>query len=200
MEKVRVIWATTASLLLLLTTSSLVYFFFSNGTRCQRVDFVDVSSMGSLFRRQVPKQQWLLKAYNHTDENRLMWEHEWDSHSHSEMSLVNSTWIAVQKQGVYLIYIQANYALNKPVTSDQTVELRLLLDFFYGENIELFTAAHDSRVVSDVSSDAMLSTFFLMNMQASNRFSVRAIPSDQLMYDPRPFSTFITMVKLADDL
>lgn len=111
----------------------------------------------------------------------------------------NKTWIILPKEGVYLVYVQVNFNL-QPQNTSSKVEVKFQVDFDDGDREEIFSAAHDTRVVNENYQDAMLNTFLLMHMnKASNRLSVRAFPSDQLNYQPRPFSTYITIIKWADN-
>ncbi|XP_048043836.1 uncharacterized protein si:dkey-220k22.3 isoform X2 [Megalobrama amblycephala] len=159
---------------------------------------VEDSTIESMFRHQVSQEKWLLKACNHTD-NRLVWDDEWEAHKSRGESILdqNRTWIVVREKGVYLVYVQANFEL-KP--QKDTEKLNLLVELNYGEKTEIFTAAHDTRVVNgNTSIDAKLNTFLLMYMQSTNQLSVRAYPSNLVNYNARPFSTFITIIKWADD-
>lgn len=141
------------------------------------------------------------QARNHTD-NRLVWDDEWEDNRNLRESILdhNKTWIVIREKGVYLVYIQANFVLKPQKNSDSSVELKLLVDLSYDGKPEMFSAAHDTQVVNvNTSPDAKLNTFLLMYMQSTNQLSVRVFPSDLVNYDPQPFSTFITIIKLADN-
>ncbi|KAK7164600.1 hypothetical protein R3I94_003094 [Phoxinus phoxinus] len=197
--RAHIIW-TSIALVLILIASCLTYVFMSKVSGYQRISIVNVSAIESMFRHQVSREKWLLKACNHTD-NRLVWDDEWEKHRNQNDSILdhNKTWMVIREKGVYLVYIQANFVL-KQKNSESTVELKLLVDINYGENPEIFSAAHDTQVVNvNTSPDAKLNTFLLMYMQSTNQLSVRVFPSDLVNYDSEPFSTFITIVKWADD-
>ncbi|XP_051749281.1 uncharacterized protein si:dkey-220k22.3 [Ctenopharyngodon idella] len=194
--RAHIIW-TSIALVLILIASCLTYVFMSKVSGCQRINIVNVSTIESMFRHQVSREKWLLKACNHTND-RLVWDEEWEDHKSPGKSILdqNKTWLVVQENGVYLVYIQANFEL-KP--QKDTVKLNLLVDLNYGEKTEIFTAAHDTQVVNgNKPVDAKLNTFLLMYMQSTNQLSVRVYPSNLVNYNPRPFSTFITIIKWAD--
>ncbi|KAK9975014.1 hypothetical protein ABG768_023078 [Culter alburnus] len=195
--RAHIIWTSIAMVLILIATC-LTYIFMSKVSGCQRIKNVNDSTIESMFRHQVSQEKWLLKACNHTD-NRLVWDDEWEAHKSRGESILdqNRTWIVVREKGVYLVYVQANFEL-KP--QKDTEKLNLLVDLNYGEKTEIFTAAHDTWVVNgNTSIDAKLNTFLLMYMQSTNQLSVRVYPSNLVNYNARPFSTFITIIKWADD-
>lgn len=146
---------------------------------------------------------YLLQAQNYSAaDHRLIWEDEWLGYRNESESILDQTnmWMVIREKGVYLVYIQANFILNPRKNNGSTVELKILVDFSYGGQKEIFSAAHDTQVVSVNSSpDAKLNTFLLMKMQSTSQLSVRVFPSHLVNYQPRPFSTFITIIKLADN-
>lgn len=102
----------------------------------------------------------------------------------------------IREKGVYLVYIQVNFQLN---STNSTVELKILVDFSSDGKKQLFAAAHDTQVVINPHQEAKLNTFLLMKMQPTSQLSVRVFPSKFVNFDPQPFSSFITIVKWADD-
>lgn len=130
----------------------------------------------------------------------MIWEDEWAENREKSETVLDSSnmWIVIREKGVYLFYIQANFQLK------YSEERKLLVDFDYsngtGDDTQIFAAAHDTRVVnSSEVLDAKLNTFLKMDLNSRSRLSVRAFPSDAVTTAARPFSTFITLIKLADD-
>lgn len=140
------------------------------------------------------------QACNHTDD-RLVWDDEFEALRSQGKNILDhtKTWIVVREKGVYLVYIQVNFELKLPTDSNSTVKLNLLVDLNYGERKEIFSAAHDPQVVNSMFRDAKLNTFLLMYLESTNQLSVRVFPGDLVIYEARPFSTFITIIKWADD-
>ncbi|XP_067296256.1 uncharacterized protein si:dkey-220k22.3 [Pseudorasbora parva] len=196
--RAHIIWTSTA-LVLSLIALCLTYVFMSKVSGCQRINIVNVSTIESIFRHQVSRESWLLKAYSHTD-NRLVWEDEWGFQRDVNESILdhNKTWIVIREKGVYLVYIQVNFDLSSQENKNSSLDLKLIVEFRYEEKTELFSAAHDRVVNDNTNPDAKLNTFLLMSMNSANQFSVQVYPSDMVNYQPRPFSTFITIIKWAD--
>ncbi|NP_001313532.1 uncharacterized protein LOC796870 [Danio rerio] len=195
------ILCTSIALLLVLIASCLTYIFLPKVPGC-KICAINASAIASIFRHQLSQEQLLLTACNHTSDSRLIWEDEWEEKRKDDESILdhNKTWIILPKEGVYLVYVQVNFNLQPQKNSTSKVEVKFQVDFDDGDREEIFSAAHDTRVVNENFQDAMLNTFLLMHMnKASNRLSVRAFPSDQLNYQPRPFSTYITIIKWADN-
>ncbi|XDV20758.1 hypothetical protein PO909_026020 [Leuciscus waleckii] len=198
--RAHIIW-TSIALVLISIASCLAYVFMSKVSGGQIISTVNVSAIESMFRHQVSRGKWLLKvqACNHID-NRLVWDDEWEDHRNNGESILdhNKTWIVIREKGVYLVYIQVNFALPQK-NSTYTVDLKLLVDLNY-EQPEMFSATHDTQVVNaNTSQDAKLNTFHLIYMQSTSQLSVRVFPSDLVNYETRPFSTFITIIKWADN-
>lgn len=135
-------------------------------------------------------------------DGRLIWEDEWAANRDKSETILDHTnmWIVIREKGVYLFYIQANFQLK------YSEERKLLVDFDYSngthtqDDTQIFAAAHDARVVnSSEVLDAKLNTFLKMDLNSRSRLSVRAFPSDAVITAARPFSTFITLIKWADD-
>ncbi len=105
----------------------------------------------------------------------------------------------IREKGVYLVYIQVNFQLKPQKDNSSTVELKILVDFSSDGEKQIFAAAHDTQVVIDPPQDAKLNTFLLMKIQSTSQLSVRVSPSEFVNFDPQPFSSFITIVKWADD-
>ncbi|XP_016418793.1 uncharacterized protein LOC107748507 [Sinocyclocheilus rhinocerous] len=201
--RTHIIW-TSIALVFILIASCLAYVFMSKVPGCQRINIVNVSeSTEMMFRHQVSQEHWLLKAQSYSQaDHRLIWEDEWLGYRDESESILDQTnmWMVIREKGVYLVYIQANFILKPQKNNSSTVELKIVVDFSYDGTKEVFSAAHDTQVVSDNSfPDAKLNTFLLMKMQSTSQLSVRVFPSHLVNYQPRPFSTFITIIKWADD-
>ncbi|XP_051552675.1 uncharacterized protein si:dkey-220k22.3 [Myxocyprinus asiaticus] len=203
--RVHVIW-TCIALVVILIASCLTYVFLPKVPGCQRVNIRSASSLfdptvtESMFRRQPSREHWLLKADHCSHESgHLKWEDEWAEHRNESILDHTHTWIVIRESGVYLVYIQVNFKLKTQINSSSPVELKLLVDFNYGEGTQMFAAAHDTQLVSaNTVQDAKLYTFLLMNMKSANQLSVRAFPGELVNIDPRPFSTYITFLKWSD--
>lgn len=117
----------------------------------------------------------------------------------NDISLDDSKmWITVEKQGVYLAYVQLTYSL-KNDSKRSNVDLTLKVVFSYTEGTEEFTGAFDTRQFTETERDAHLSAFLLLHMKAGNRLSIQAHPNDMIKYnDIRPFSSYITIIRYAD--
>ncbi|KAA0717102.1 hypothetical protein E1301_Tti014435 [Triplophysa tibetana] len=159
--------------------------------------------MGNIRGRKSSREHWLLKAqsFNKKD-SRLIWEEEWAEIGNKNERILDHTnmWMVIREKGVYLLYIQANFKLK------YSEERKLLVDFDYSNgtnaqhDAQIFAAAHDTQVVnSSEVQDAKLNTFLKMDLNSGSRLSVRAFPSDAVTTAARPFSTFITLIKWADD-
>lgn len=113
-------------------------------------------------------------------------------------------WIVIKEKGVYLFYIQANFQL-KFNSSFTKVDLKLNVHFDYGEGTQIFAAAHDTVVKADTVvendtvQDAKLNTFLKMDLNSNSKLSVTAFPCDRVGISPKPFSTYITLIKWSDD-
>lgn len=198
--RAHIIW-TSIALLLMSVASFLTYFFMSKVPGSQRINIVNASAIESMFRHKVSQEKWLLKACSHID-NLLVWEDEWKDHRIQGESILdhNKTWIVIRDIGVYLVYIQVNFDIKPQKNNNSTVDLKLLVDLKYDEKRETFAAAHDTQVVNDNTfPDAKLNTFLVIYMQKTSQLSVRVFPSDLVNYQPRPFSTFISIIKWADN-
>ncbi|XP_073696865.1 uncharacterized protein [Garra rufa] len=196
--RAHIIW-TSIALLIILIASCVTYFFISKVPGCQRIGIVNVSAIENMFRQQVSSEHYLLIAQNQRDD-RLIWEDEWRGYGNESKGILDPTnmWMVFREKGVYLVYIQANFLL-KPESSS-TVELKILVDLRYNGEQHVFSAAHDTQVVNYNSpQDAKLNTFLLMKMESLSQLSVRVYPSHLVNYQPRPFSTFITIIKWADN-
>ncbi|KAL0193383.1 hypothetical protein M9458_011679, partial [Cirrhinus mrigala] len=119
----------------------------------------------------------------------LVWEDEWRGYRNDNKSILDHTNMSmvIREKGVYL------------KDNNYTVDLKILVDFNGGTE-DVFSAAHDTKVVNGNSHpDAKLNTFLLMKMDSSSKLSVRVFPSNLVDFQPRPFSTFITIIKWAND-
>lgn len=126
----------------------------------------------------------------------LAWENVWDSKNF--LLDKSKTWIKVEEQGVYLVYVQLTYSLKKDGKSN-SVDLTLKVEFNYTESKEEFTGAFDTRELREKEQDAKLSTFILLHMEAGNSLSILATPKERIKYDDvRPFSSFISIIRYAD--
>ncbi|KAK2912049.1 hypothetical protein QQF64_027958 [Cirrhinus molitorella] len=197
--RAHIIW-TSIALLIILIASCLTYFFMSKVPGCQRIS-LNVPAVENMFKHQVSRENWLLKAQNQIGD-RLVWEDEWRGYGNKSKSILDSTnmWMVFQEKGVYLVYIQVNFVLKSRNVSSSALDLRIWVDL--NDNVEqsTFSAAHDTQVVNGNSDpDAKLNTFLLMKMKSSSQLSVRVNPSSLVNWQPRPFSTFITIIKWADD-
>ncbi|KTF91538.1 hypothetical protein cypCar_00014504, partial [Cyprinus carpio] len=171
-----------------------------------RISIVNVSAIESMFSRnyvrQVSQEHWLLTArgYNREDDC-LIWEDEWHGYRDNTKSVLDHTNMSmiVREKGVYLVYIQVNFQLNPQNSSSSAVELKILVDFSSDGKKQLFAAAQDTQVVVDSPQDAKLNTFLLMKMQPASQLSVRVFPSEFVNCKPQPFSSFITIIKWADN-
>ncbi|XP_051965859.1 uncharacterized protein si:dkey-220k22.3 [Xyrauchen texanus] len=199
--RVHFIW-TSIALAVILIATCLTYFFLSKVPECQRVNIVSATE-SMLFKHQRSREHWLLKAHSCSQtDGSLMWENEWEGHrNESEILDHTGKWIVIQESGVYLVYIQVNFKLktHSNSSSPTSVELKLLVHFNYGENTQMFAAAHDTQMVNaNTVQDAKLNAFLLMYMKSTNQLSVRTFPSDMVNIDSRPFSTYITILKWSD--
>uniref|UniRef100_A0A9J8DK56 Si:dkey-220k22.3 n=1 Tax=Cyprinus carpio carpio TaxID=630221 RepID=A0A9J8DK56_CYPCA len=199
--RTHIIW-TSIALVFILIASCLAYVFISKVPEC-KVSIVNVTECTeSMFRHQISQEHWLLKAQNYSQaDHRLVWEDEWLGYRVERERILDQTnmWMVIREKGVYLVYIQANFILRTEKNSSSTVELKIIVDLSYDGKKEMFSAAHDTQVVSDNSPDAKLNTFLLMKLQSTSQLSVRVFPSHLVNYQPRPFSTFITIIKWADN-
>ncbi|XP_051969627.1 uncharacterized protein LOC127634204 [Xyrauchen texanus] len=203
--RVHVTW-TCIVFVVILIASCLTYVFLPKVPECQRCNIRNASSLfdqtatESMFRRQPSREYWLLKAYHYNQTSgHLKWTDEWEEHRNESILDNEHMWIVIRESGVYLVYIQVNFKLKTQSNSSSPVELKLLVDFNYGENTQIFAAAHDTQMVSaNTVQDAKLHTFLLMNMKLANQLSVRAFPSDMVNIDARPISTYITFLKWSD--
>ncbi|XP_016310604.1 uncharacterized protein LOC107664525 [Sinocyclocheilus anshuiensis] len=203
--RAHIIW-TLIALVFILIASCLTYVFMSKVSGCQRIRIVNVSAIESMFSRkyvhQVSQEHWLLTArgYNQTGDC-LIWEDEWHGYRDKNESILDHTNMSmiIREKGVYLVYIQVNFQLNPQKNSSSTVELKILVYFSSDGEKQLFAAAHDTQVVIDSPQDAKLNTFLLMKMQPTSQLSVRVFPSEFVNCTPQPFSSFITIIKWADD-
>lgn len=112
----------------------------------------------------------------------------------------SKTTITVRERGVYLAYVQLTYKLRKTaLQSDLNLNLRLLVKFNYDEATDDFSAAFDTRQLTEKDTDSHLSAFILLKMNPNNSFSVSAEPKERIRYDDiRPFSSYITIIQYAD--
>ncbi|XP_062845273.1 uncharacterized protein si:dkey-220k22.3 [Trichomycterus rosablanca] len=148
-----------------------------------------------MFRVLSSKAHVLLKVKNTTEDGLLVWEDEWRA---SKILLDETeTWITVKERGVYLIFIQVTYALVKDGDST-TVDLKVIVDLNFTENRQQFAAAFDTRHLSSADQDAHLTSLFLIEMKAGEKISVSASPKKWISTEPRPFCSFITIVRYAD--
>ncbi|XP_050966375.1 uncharacterized protein si:dkey-220k22.3 isoform X2 [Labeo rohita] len=169
---------------------------------CQRIGIVNVSAIENMFRHiareQVSREYWLLTAREQRDDC-LVWEDEWRGYRNGSESILDHTKMSmvIREKGAYLVYIQANFVLRSQNNSNSAVDLKILVGL-NGE--DMFSAAHDTQMVYGSSTpDAKLNTFLLMKMDSSSKLSVKVRPSNLVNFQPRPFSTFITIIKWADD-
>ncbi|XP_058632211.1 uncharacterized protein si:dkey-220k22.3 isoform X2 [Onychostoma macrolepis] len=199
--RAHIIW-TSIALVFILTASCLTYVLMPKVPGCQRISIVNDSAIESMFRQGLSREHWLFTArgYNPTDDC-LIWEDEWHGYSDKTASILDHTnmLMVIREKGVYLVYIQVNFQLNLQKDNSSTVELKILVDFISDGEKQLFAAAQDTQVVTDSPQDAKLNTFLLMKMQPTSQLSVRVFPSQSVNCKPQPFSSFITIIKWADD-
>lgn len=133
-----------------------------------------------------------------TKDKHLAWVKE-SGTDHGNVFLDDSKmWITVGKQGVYLVYVQLTYSLKKDANSSR-VDLMFYMEFNYTDGTEEFTAAFDTRQLTEKETDAHLSAFLLFDMEAGNRLSITAHPKEMIKYnDISPFSSYITIIRYAD--
>ncbi|KAI4877410.1 hypothetical protein NFI96_011709, partial [Prochilodus magdalenae] len=132
----------------------------------------------------------------HCQDELLAWEEECCS-EHLILEQ-NQTLITVKEKAVYLIYLQVTYSLKK---GNDSIDLQLFVDFNFTESSkpQELLAAFDTRKLTEQEQDARLSAFFLLNMQAMEKLSVRALPKNQTKCaENQPFSSYISIVKYAD--
>ncbi|XP_026067223.1 uncharacterized protein LOC113049257 [Carassius auratus] len=204
-NRAHIIW-TSIALGFILIASCLTYVFMSKVSGC-RISIVNGSIIESMFSRKydhpISQEHWLLKArgYNQTNDY-LIWEDEWHGYRNKNESVLDHTKMSmiVREKGVYLVYIQVNFQLDPQKITDSTVELKILVYFTSDGEEQLFAAAQDTQVVIDSDlQDAKLNTFLLMKMQPKSQLSVRVFPSEFVNCKPQPFSSFITIIKWADN-
>ncbi|XP_056601554.1 uncharacterized protein si:dkey-220k22.3 [Triplophysa dalaica] len=212
--KAHFIW-TSVALVVVIAASCLIYVFLSKTHNqvptCQKANIViapflfdpTATSLGNICGRKSSREHWLVKAQRFNEKDgRLIWEDEWAENRNKSERILDHTnmWMVIREKGVYLLYIQANFKLK------YSEERKLLVDFEYSngthtqDDAQIFAAAHDTQVVnSSEVQDAKLNTFLKMDLNSGSRLSVRAFPSDAVTTAARPFSTFITLIKWADD-
>lgn len=156
--------------------------------------------------RQPSRQHYLFKVKKCSQaDNHLIWTDEWDENNYENNDILDDTkkWIVIKEKGVYLFYMQANFQLNATSillqTNSTKVDLKLRVIFHYGEGTETFAAAHDTQTVSAGMQDAKLNTFLKMDLNISSKLSVQAYPCNMVTNSPKPFSTYITLIKWSDD-
>lgn len=116
----------------------------------------------------------------------------------ANVSLDDKTWITVEKQGVYLVYVQLTYSL-KNTLKLSTVDLMLNVVIWYPDQTEELSGAFETRQISEKETDAHLSAFILLKMDSKERLSIQAHPKAMIKYnDIRPFSSYITIIRYAD--
>ncbi|XP_043095838.1 uncharacterized protein si:dkey-220k22.3 [Puntigrus tetrazona] len=198
--RAHIIW-TSIALVFILIASCLTYVFMSKVHGCQAISTVNVSAIESMFsRKSFSREQWLLTARDYNTNNYLIWEDEWRGYTDLHESILDQSNVSmvIQEKGVYLVYIQINFQLH-PQKDKTSTELKILVDFGFDGKKELYSAAHDTQNVSVPYHEAKLNTFLLMKMQPTSQLSVKVFPSECVNYTPRPFSSFITIVKWADN-
>lgn len=122
----------------------------------------------------------------------LGWMEEWCNNISLDKSKM---WITVQEPGVYLVYVQLTYSLR----NSSRVDLSMRVQFRYPEDEVEFIGAFDTRQHTEEQQDALLSKFFLLQMKAGNKLSIKAHPKERIKYtDVRPFSSYITIIRYAD--
>ncbi|XP_041753509.1 uncharacterized protein LOC121582058 [Coregonus clupeaformis] len=152
------------------------------------------------FRSPSSNSSLFLKATAHptnqifTELGELEWEEEIKEMG-SMFLTKNRTHIQVTVAGWYVVFVKATFKL--PAGND-TMDLRLQLDFTYRERTDQFASAFDTRQLLEEGQDAPLSFFVLLRMEPENRLSVMASHRKLVDYARRPVSTFITIVRCSD--
>lgn len=132
---------------------------------------------------------------NTTTEGRLLWESEWRVTGQIFLD-ETETWITVKERGVYLIFIQVTYNLEKD-GNNTTVDINFIVDFNFTDGKQQFDAAFDTRQVNS-KQDAHLTSLLLIEMEAGEKISVLALPKETIDLTSRPLSSFITIVRYSD--
>nr|XP_055055408.1 uncharacterized protein si:dkey-220k22.3 [Misgurnus anguillicaudatus] len=204
--KAHFIW-TCVALLVVIVASCLTYVFMSMVPTCHPINIVHASSINLATTTVgiMSGQHFLYKALicNETD-NHLVWNNEWKIDQENDTLLDDTQkWLVIKENGTYLFYMQANFQLNGTSillkTNNPKVDLKLLVVFNFSEGTEIFAAAHDTQTVSAGLQDAKLNTFLKMDLKSKSKLSVKAFPCDMVNNSPKPFSTYITLIKWSDD-
>ncbi|XP_031433529.1 uncharacterized protein LOC116222817 isoform X2 [Clupea harengus] len=153
------------------------------------------------------KAHWFLKVSRDDSHTEVLGPVRWEQeHNPRGMSLDPSkTRIAVDDDGIYVVFVQAVFILRSGSTdtgqTDKRVRLRLQLNTNGTDGIpeDQLVAAWDEREVKDVHDEQIvhLSFMVLLELKKSQYIRVMAKHRDKLDYNT-PLSTFLTIVKHSD--
>ncbi|KAI1882460.1 hypothetical protein AGOR_G00250990 [Albula goreensis] len=172
---------------------------------CDPTGTLNASTVAGFFQSNSIKASMFLKAKgsDESDMGLVKWANEEYPSQNATLS-EDGHWIKLVKSGRYLLFVQAVYKVPEGGASETTAEdqidlqLKVVLKHRQG-SLEEYSSAFDTRHRRSEETDAVLNHLVLLQVRSEDSLAINASHRHLLEYNTNPVSTFLTLLKYADD-